>query len=86
MGIQLTYEQAVNREKDIKDELERLKAKTDKTAEDHAKVRTLLASREDIFDDYTQDGFEAAFSALYDIEDRQPVPGSERTLYLLRRR
>src|SRR5690606_1318921 len=51
-----------------------------------AKVRTLLASREDIFDDYTQDGFEAAFSALYDIEDRQPVPGSERTLYLLRRR
>ena len=42
MGIQLTYEQAVNREKDIKDELERLKAKTDKTAEDHAKVRTLL--------------------------------------------
>lgn len=40
--MQLTHQQAVNREKDIQDELERLKAKKDKTAEDHAKVPQLL--------------------------------------------
>lgn len=51
-----------------------------------AKVRTLLASREDIFDDYTQDSFEAAFGTVFDVEERRAVPGSERTLYLLRRR
>ena len=51
-----------------------------------ASVSSYQQLQQGIFDDYTQDGFEAAFSALYDIEDRQPVPGSERTLYLLRRR
>jgi HK97 family phage major capsid protein len=42
MAVELTHKQAVNREKDIQDELERLKAKTDKTPEDHAAVSPLL--------------------------------------------
>lgn len=40
--MKLTHQQAANREKDIQDELERLKAKKDKTAEDSAKVPELL--------------------------------------------
>ncbi|WP_439030223.1 phage major capsid protein [Gordonia terrae] len=42
MPVELTHKQAINREKDIQDELERLKAKTDKTPEDHAAVPKLL--------------------------------------------
>lgn len=42
MSVELTHQQAVNREKDIQEELERLKAKTDKTAEDLAKVSPLV--------------------------------------------
>ena len=42
MAVELTHQQSLNREKDIQDELERLKNKTDKTAEDHAKVPALL--------------------------------------------
>ncbi len=38
-----THKQAVDREKNIQDELERLKAKTDKSVEDHAAVPRLLA-------------------------------------------
>jgi HK97 family phage major capsid protein len=41
--MKLTHQQAVNREKDIQDELERLKAKTDKAPDDHKKVPALLA-------------------------------------------
>jgi len=42
MAVELTHQQSLNREKDIQDELERLKNKNDKTAEDHAKVPALL--------------------------------------------
>ncbi|UGT65321.1 phage major capsid protein [Nocardia gipuzkoensis] len=42
MSVELTHKQAVQREKDIQDELERLKAKTEKTAEDQAKVGPLV--------------------------------------------
>lgn len=42
MSVELTHHQAVNREKDIQEELERLKAKTEKTAEDKARVAPLL--------------------------------------------
>lgn len=40
--MELDIKQAVNREKDIQDELERLKAKKDKTAEDRARVPVLV--------------------------------------------
>jgi HK97 family phage major capsid protein len=42
MSVELTHQQALHREKDIQDELERLKGKKDKTAEDHAQVPKLL--------------------------------------------
>ena len=50
------------------------------------KVHTLLASREDIFADYTQAGFEQAFAKLFEIVRSQQIDDSERSLYLLRRR
>ncbi len=53
---------------------------------DDPMVGRLLASREDIFDDYTAAAFEAALCEHFDIERREPVPGSSRVLYLLRRR
>jgi ribosomal protein L11 methylase PrmA len=51
-----------------------------------SQVRKLLATREDIFPDYTPAGFEAAFSRRFETLDRKSIPGSERTLYLMTRR
>ena len=51
-----------------------------------SQVRRLLASREDIFGNYDAQGFEAAFSTVFDIERMEPVQGSERTLYLMNRK
>jgi hypothetical protein len=51
-----------------------------------AKVAILLSTREDIFPDYTESGFEAAFGEIFTIESRIAVEGSERTLYRMRRR
>ncbi len=48
-----------------------------------SQVRRLLATRQDIFPTYTQEGFEQAFASCYKICDRQPIPGTERTLYLM---
>ncbi|MBA2317131.1 MAG: class I SAM-dependent methyltransferase [Euzebyales bacterium] len=50
------------------------------------KVRRLLATRDDVFDDYDVEGFEAAFAGRFDTLRREPVHGSERVLYLMRRR
>ena len=51
---------------------------------DDPMVRRLLASREDVFADYTAEQFEAAVSRWFTIEQREAVRGSQRTLYLLR--
>jgi ribosomal protein L11 methylase PrmA len=51
-----------------------------------AKVKVLLASREDIFPSYTREGFEAAFARAFEILETVEIPGSERTLYRMRRR
>jgi hypothetical protein len=48
-----------------------------------SQVQRLLASREDIFDEYTVDGFEAAFGSYFETLEKQSVPESERILYLL---
>ena len=48
-----------------------------------SQVDRLLASREDIFDHYTQPGFEQAFGRYFEVLDRQPIRDSKRTLYLL---
>lgn len=50
------------------------------------KVETLLATRRDVFPQYTQAGFEAAFSDCYDVVSRDPIEGSARTLYRMRRK
>lgn len=51
-----------------------------------SQVQRLLASRADIFDDYHEAGFEAAFAQHFEQVERRPIEGSERTLYLMRRR
>ena len=50
------------------------------------KVKTLLATREDIFPEYTREGFEAAFAGWFETLETSPIRGSERVLYLLARR
>jgi len=54
--------------------------KTDSQAEG------LLAMKGDIFPDYTQEAFEREFGKRYHILESTKVEGSERTLYLMRRR
>ena len=48
-----------------------------------SQVRRLLNSREDIFDAYTREGFEAAFERYYTIHAQEDIQGSERKLYLM---
>ncbi len=50
-----------------------------------SQVKRLLVTREDVFPDYTKEGFEAAFSEVFEIVDAEPIEGSERTLYLLKK-
>jgi len=49
-------------------------------------VVRLLSSREDIFPQYTQAGFEAAFQQHYEIIDQQPVGSDGRVMYQMRAR
>ena len=49
------------------------------------KAQLLLENKPDIFPDYTQSGFEAAFSGSFSIEQTYALKDSERTLYLLRK-
>ncbi len=51
-----------------------------------SQVRRLLASRKDIFDTYTVEGFEEAFMSHFSLERKVPVPESDRILYLFRRK
>jgi hypothetical protein len=50
------------------------------------KVSHLLMNRDDIFPDYTVEGFEHAIAPWFEIERRLPIDDSVRVLYLLRRR
>lgn len=50
------------------------------------KVRVLLAVREDVFPDYTREGFEAAFARRFERLDATRVEGSDRIVYRMRRR
>ena len=47
-------------------------------------VQFLLQSREDIFANYTKEGFESAFTQHFEILDRAPAPDSKRALYLMK--
>jgi ribosomal protein L11 methylase PrmA len=46
-------------------------------------VRRLLASREDVFADYHQEGFEQAIEPFFTIESSEAVRASVRTMYVL---
>ena len=49
------------------------------------RVQTLLATREDIFPNYTEEGFETAFAKHFTITKKKAVEGTDRILYLLTR-
>jgi hypothetical protein len=48
---------------------------------DDPMVQRLLATREDVFSDYTIDGFREAFGRRFEIADERPIPGMTRTLF-----
>ena len=48
--------------------------------------RLLLAARRDIFDQYSIEGFRAAFGESFRIVREAPIDDSPRTLFLLERR
>jgi len=52
---------------------------------DDSQVQRLLATREDIFPDYTRQAFEQEFGCHFTVEDSADIRESQRTLYLMRR-
>jgi ribosomal protein L11 methylase PrmA len=51
-----------------------------------SQVQRLLATREDIFPDYTQEGFERIFSNYFSFHRIQPIRDSQRFIYLMEKR
>ncbi len=51
---------------------------------DDPQVQRLLATREDVFSDYSQEAFERDFGAHFDILEIVPIGNSERVLYWMR--
>ena len=51
-----------------------------------SQVQRLLASREDIFPTYHEQGFEEAFQSHFEIREKKSIAGSKRTLYLMEKR
>ena len=51
-----------------------------------SQVQRLLSTREDVFPDYVQPVFEREFGRYFSIEDSVRIGGSERTMYLMKRR
>lgn len=51
-----------------------------------SQAQRLLATREDIFPDYTQQAFEGEFHRYFEIQDSAGLKDSERTLYLMRKK
>lgn len=49
-------------------------------------VERLLETRDDIFPTYTIGNFETEFGQFFDIRSKQKIIGTERTLYLMRRK
>jgi hypothetical protein len=49
------------------------------------KIRQMLAHKKDIYEDYTEDKFVTAFNQHFSIEKKMLIPGSTRTLYLMKR-
>jgi len=51
-----------------------------------SQVQRMLATRADIFSDYTQEGFERAFGTFFEFVRCEPVAESTRLMYLMRAR
>ncbi|MBK5092963.1 MAG: SAM-dependent methyltransferase [Actinobacteria bacterium] len=51
-----------------------------------SQVRRLLLSREDVFGEYDREHFEAAFEERFALEAKDEIPGTGRTLYLMRKK
>lgn len=51
-----------------------------------SQVRRLLSTREDVFPDYSLEGFRAGFRTEFEIMKEEPIAGTERTLFLMRRK
>ena len=49
-------------------------------------VQTLLRNRRDVFDDYSQESFEAALGRHFEIKESVNIPASQRTLYRIEQR
>ena len=49
-----------------------------------SQVKILLQSREDIFDQYDIQGFEKSFLQHFEILSKKEIPGTSRTLYLMK--
>lgn len=50
-----------------------------------SQVQRLLSTRRDIYEDYHLDRFRKAFANRFEVVREEPIAGSERTLFLLRR-
>jgi hypothetical protein len=53
---------------------------------DDEKVVQMLMGKKDIYPQYTETGFRAAYADFYHIEDEARLPGSKRVLFLLKRK
>ncbi len=53
---------------------------------DDSQVKRLLATREDIFPNYTQEEFEKEFARYFSTLKSEKIKGSKRTLYLMKAR
>ena len=51
-----------------------------------SQTQKLLASREDIFPEYRMEKFEEVFSDTFQILEKYPIHGTERCLFLMKRR
>lgn len=51
-----------------------------------SQVKKMLISREDIFLDYGQSNFERAFTSYFDILSKEKIKGSERLMYLMKKK
>ncbi len=53
---------------------------------DDIQIQRMLAARQDIFSEYTQDNFESAFSVYYKIVQKEVITDSDRVIYFMERR
>jgi hypothetical protein len=51
-----------------------------------SQVQRMLATRDDVFADYTEEHFAAGFAAWFDIVETVPLRESQRLIYVMRRR